>query len=482
MIKINWKPDKSSGTSLYKQIVSYMKEKISNGEWTLGSRLPTQRELSERFEVNRSTVIEALSELKAEGLIEGNSRGGTKIVNNAWSVLMSTSPTNWQNYITSGLHKPNLQTIQLINELEFEEGMIRLGTGELSPDLYPKEMMKTVLTNVSDKINSLGYEEPKGLLYLRQVLSQYVKKYGINVSPDSILIVSGSLQAFQLISMGILSPGSTVLTERPSYIKSLSVFESSGMRLNGIDMDAYGAKPKDILKSINSKDTSLLYTIPTFHNPTGIIMPKSRRDEILELCSNERLPIIEDDVYRELWLDEEPPKPLKAEDKNDNILYLGSISKTLAAGLRIGWLIGPEVVVERLGDIKMQTDYGSSSLSQWALAEWIESGLYNKHILEVRKNLKLRRQIVLRCLDEYFSDIATWNKPKGGFYIWLNLNKQISMNKLFKDAYKNGLLINIGNIYDFSNNSNIRISYSYASLIDLEEGLKKLSKLIRECD
>ena len=94
MIKINWKPDKSSGTSLYKQIVSYMKEKISNGEWTLGSRLPTQRELSERFEVNRSTVIEALSELKAEGLIEGNSRGGTKIVNNAWSVLMSTSPTN----------------------------------------------------------------------------------------------------------------------------------------------------------------------------------------------------------------------------------------------------------------------------------------------------------------------------------------------------------------------------------------------------
>ncbi|MTK13693.1 MAG: PLP-dependent aminotransferase family protein [Clostridiaceae bacterium] len=482
MLKIDWKPDKSASTSLYKQIVEYIKKKISSGEWTLGSRLPTQRELAESFEVNRSTIVEALSELKAEGLIEGKSRGGTIIVNNAWSLLASTPPPNWQSYVKGGIHKPNLQTIQVINELEYKRGIIRLGTGELSPELYPHEMMKTVLNNVSNKISSLGYEEPKGLLHLRQVLSQHLRKYGIKASPDSILIVSGSLQSLQLISMGILHPGSTILAERPSYIKSLSVFESSGMRLKGIEMDNYGAIPKEIIKNINNKNTSLLYTIPTFHNPTGIIMPENRRNEILDVCKKERLPIIEDDVYRELWLDEEPPKPLKSKDKSGSILYLGSISKTLAAGLRIGWLVGPEPVIERLGDIKMQTDYGSSSLSQWVLAEWISSGLYDKYILEIKEKLRIRRQVALNALDKYFSDIATWSKPKGGFYIWLTLNKRISMNKLFEKSCKEGLLINIGNMYDFSNNLNIRISYSYASLVDLEKGLKRLSELIRECD
>lgn len=279
-----------------------------------------------------------------------------------------------------------------------------------------------------------------------------------------------------------MHPGSTILVERPSYIKSLSVFESSGMRLKGIEMDGYGAIPTEIVKNINSKNTSLLYTIPTLHNPTGIVMPESRRNEILDVCKKERLPIIEDDVYRELWLDEEPPNLLKSKDKSDSILYLGSISKTLAAGLRIGWLVGPEPVVERLGDIKMQTDYGSSSLSQWVLAEWISSGLYEKYILEIKEILKIRRQVALNALDKYFFDIATWSRPRGGFYIWLTLKKRISMNKLFEKSCKEGLLINIGNIYDFSNNPNIRISYSYANLVDLERGLKRLAKLIRECD
>lgn len=182
MLIIDWMPDKSASTSLYKQIVDYIKKKISSGEWTLGSRLPTQRELAESFKVNRSTIVEALFELKAEGLIEGRSKGGTIIINNAWSLLASTPPPNWPSYVKGGIHKPNLQTIQVINQLEYKSEIIRLGTGELSPELYPHEMMKTVLNNVSGKISSLGYEEPKGLLYLRQVLSQHLRKYGINAS------------------------------------------------------------------------------------------------------------------------------------------------------------------------------------------------------------------------------------------------------------------------------------------------------------
>lgn len=480
MLIVSWKPDKSSSIPVYQQIVDYFKRMISTGEWDLGSKLPPQRELARIFEVNRSTVVEALDELKAEGLIEGKSSKGTIIVNNTWSLMASVSPLKWKNYIARGIHKPNLPIIQKINKLEFENRIIRLGTGELASELYPHDMMKEVLNNVSKKVSSLGYEEPKGSLFLRETISKYLKKHSINVSPSKILIVSGSLQALQLISIGVLEQGSTILVEKPSYLSSLNLFQSSGMKLKGIRMDALGIDPIQIKKSNNNKNSTLVYTIPTFQNPTGILMSEERRETVLKICSKERIPIIEDDAYRELWIDEEPPVPLKARDKNGNVMYLGTASKSLAAGLRVGWLIGPENVVEHLGDIKMQSDYGTSSLSQEVVAEWITSGLYEKYLLQLRNNLKTRRDYTLNILEKYFKDIATWNKPVGGFYIWLKLNVPISLNKLFEIAYREGILINPGNVYDLSNNQNLRISYSYASLTDLERGLKILSKVIRE--
>lgn len=473
-----WKPNRLSTIPIYKQIITYVKEKIASGEWYVGMKLPTQREMAANFDVNRSTLIEAIDELKADGLIEGNGRGGTTIVNNTWSILASNMSPNWEDYIKYGIYKPNIHTIQMINKFEFEDGIIRLGTGEPSPELFPHEMMKSVLNKVSDKMCSLGYEEPKGSLYLRKVISEYVKRFGIKASPNSILIVSGSLQALQLISMSILQPGSTVLVERPSYLKSLHIFQSSGIRLKGIAMDNYGIKVEK-LRSVISKNTAFLYTIPTYHNPTGIVMPANRRKELINLCSENRLPIIEDDAYRELWIDEEPPMALKSMDKNGDVLYIGTMSKVFAPGIRIGWIIGPEPVIERLGDIKMQTDYGSSSISQLIAAEWISSGLYDKYLKELRYNLKVRREAALDMLEKNFYDIASWNKPKGGFYIWLRIMNNTSIEKLFSMAYKEGILINPGSIYDFEKNEYIRISYSYASISDLKYGLKKLSDIIK---
>ncbi|WP_406541866.1 PLP-dependent aminotransferase family protein [Clostridium ljungdahlii] len=478
MLNIDWKPDKKSCISMYRQIVNYIKEKIGNGEWTVGEKLPSQRELAEKFEVNRSTIVEALDQLKADGLIEGKSKKGTRIINNTWSLMASMLPGSWEPYIKSGIHKPNLHTIQIINKMEYKDNIIRLGTGELSPELFPKDMMKKVFKTVSNNITSLSYEMAKGSLKLRKVISKYLKKFHINVSPDSILIVSGSLQALQLISMSILKPGSKILVEKPSYIKSLHVFDFSGVSFSGISMDADGIKLNEILKNID-RNTSLLYTIPTFHNPTGILMPQYRRNKLLDLCNKERIPIIEDDAYRELWLDEIPPYPIKAKDENGIVLYMGTTSKSMAAGIRIGWVVAPETVVERLGDVKMQTDYGASSISQYVTAEWIESGFYEIYLKELREKLKIRREIALNVLEKYFFNMASWNVPKGGFYIWLKLKNKIDMKKLFYKCCKNGILINPGYIYDFTKNYNIRISYSYASLYDLELGLKKLSQIIR---
>jgi len=244
-------------------------------------------------------------------------------------------------------------------------------------------------------------------------------------------------------------------------------------------MDSSGLRLGSLKKAIRSKETPFLYTIPTYHNPTGITMPVERRQALLELCRSERIPLVEDDIYRDLWLDAPPPPPIKALDRFGNVIYLGSMSKSLAPGLRIGWVIGSEAVIERLADIKMQTDYSSSSLSQWALAEWLESGLYDSHLDTVRQELRLRREAALEVLSRHFKELAVWERPAGGFYIWLRLNRKIPLQPLFDKALKRNVLLNPGYLYEEESSANLRISYAYASSDELESGLKILAELIR---
>ncbi|MTI80803.1 MAG: PLP-dependent aminotransferase family protein [Firmicutes bacterium] len=476
----DWQPNRKSSLPLYLQIMEYLKEKIINGEWPVGSRIPAQRQLAQVLGVNRSTVVTALEELQAEGLIEGKQGRGTRVANNTWTLMAATPLPDWNAYIKAGMYKPNLTTIQEINQAEINTDIIRLGTGELSPQLYPKNKMQRVLMSLSDRLESLGYEQPKGLLALREELRRYFKSIGINTSPSSILIVSGALQALQLISVGLLHQGSTIFLEKPSYPYSLQIFQSAGMKLFGLPMDENGLKPEAVHWHQKQGKRGILYTIPSFHNPTGMLMSEQRREELLLTCEKEQLPIIEDDIYRELWIDAPTPKPLKAADKNGLVLYLGSLSKSLSPGLRIGWIVGPEPVIERLADIKMQTDYGASSLSQWAAAEWLSSGLYYSYLEEVRQQLRIRREVTITALEKYFKDIASWQVPKGGFYIWLKIIPDISMKKLFEQALSEGILLNPGNIYNQNIDQYIRLSYSYASLSDIEKGICLLSEIVKE--
>lgn len=479
MFTIDWKPNKSSPVPLHIQISDFIKEKITNGEWTVGYKLPPQRVLSKALGVNRSTVVTAFEELTAEGLIEGKSGSGTRVVNNTWNLLATTAPPDWSSYVNLGIHKPNLPTIHEINQAEFIPGIIRLGTGELSPNLIPSTSLKRVFNTLSSREITHGYQEPKGLLPLREQVADYLKTIGIQTSPSSILIVSGALQAIQLISIGLLHKGSTVLTEKPSYLHSLTVFQSAGMHLVGVPLDKEGIQISQIANYKRLHCASLLYTIPTFHNPTGTLMTVERRNQLLNICQQEQLPLIEDDVYRELWLDENPPMPMKASDNNGLVLYLGSLSKSLSPGLRIGWIVGPEPVIEHLADIKMQTDYGSSSISQWVAEALFSSGHYYQHLSEVRKELRTRRDFTLNILNKYFSDLAVWEKPTGGFYIWLRLLPSISIRKLFESALSEGILLNPGNVYDHTAEQYLRISYSYASLPGIEDSLKRLSNIVK---
>jgi GntR family transcriptional regulator of abcA and norABC len=480
MFPIDWTPNHKDRMPLYIQIIEYIKNKIRLGDWPVNSKLPPQRELARILQVNRSTLTTALDELIADGLLESKRGSGVWVANNTWSLLSSPQQVNWNSYVETGVYLPNFPTIQEINLAEFNPQNIRLGTGELSPELIPAGMLKNMLGRLPAKIQSFGYEEPRGLFCLRQQLSHYLKDFGIDAAPASIMIVSGALQALQLICFGLLPKDATIFLEKPSYLLSLKLFQSMSMQFAGIPLDDGGIQVASIPYQNKKKKASLLYTIPCFHNPTGKLMTEQRRQELLALSQKELLPIIEDDVYRELWIDVPPPAPLKARDTDGRVIYIGSLSKTVSPGLRIGWIVGPEPVIERLSDIKMQNDYGSSSLSQWAAAEWLASGCHQNHLATVRKQLKIRRDTAIEALEKYFAGIATWNIPTGGFYIWVKLLNPVSMQKLFKAALADGLLINPGNIYDALSNRHLRLSYSYAAIPEIKSGLCRLARIISQ--
>ncbi|MDO4486279.1 MAG: PLP-dependent aminotransferase family protein [Bacillota bacterium] len=480
-INIDWYPDRNSQMPIYEQIVKYVCRKVSSGEWTVGMKMPSQRELAHKWGVNRSTVVTAMDELASYGIIECGYGGGTRIAGNTWSVLMSEQGADWNRYIRAGEFQANLSTIQIINKLEFDD-YIRLGTGEPDPKLFPSEMMKDIMVELSGNMISLNYLEPLGLRKLREVLSVRLEKEGIYAPPSCILITSGSLQALQLISICMLKRGSTVFAEAPSYLKSLQIFQSAGMNIEGIPMDEEGIRYEAIAKHIKGfsrKDYDhMLYTIPTFQNPTGILMSEMRREELFSFCQDYRLPVIEDSAYSQIWFDRKPPLSLKARDRNGMVLYLGTLSKSLAPGLRIGWIVGPESVVQRLGDVKMQIDYGASSLSQLVAARFLETGMYDEYLTEYRVEMKKRRDNALKAMEKYMSGKAEWRQPEGGFYIWTTLKGNVSTDQLFRKALSQNILLNPGNIYDFASNKALRISYAYEDPENFEKGIKTVSELI----
>ncbi|WP_150276004.1 PLP-dependent aminotransferase family protein [Paenibacillus tepidiphilus] len=475
----DWMPDSASPVPLYQQIYTRFLHNISSGAWPPGMRLAPQRELCRRYGVNRSTVAAALGQLSALGLLEGRKGGGTYVAA-APAPGAPAESGGWAGYVEEGSHYPNLPGIQAINRLEFAAGLIRLGTGEPAPELLPAERLRSVLGGLAaEPLPPLSYEQPLGSLRLRRALSGELQAQGIEAGPDSILITSGALQGLQLIALGLLPRGSTILLEKPSYLYSIHAFQSAGVKFSGLPMDEGGLLTDKLAGAAKRSRAAMLYTIPSFHNPTGILMDAARRRKLMEVTSQLGLPILEDGAYQELWLDAPPPPPLKALDTGGRVLHLGTLSKVTSPGLRIGWIAGPEPVVRRLADIKMQTDYGASSLSQLAAAHWLEGGHHAEHLATLREQLRGRRRLLLQLLDAHLAGLADWRIPAGGFYVWLALRGQASLQRLFAAALQAGLLLNTGDLYDRSDSRHLRLSYAYASPAELERGIPLLAEIIR---
>ncbi|MDQ6598766.1 PLP-dependent aminotransferase family protein [Bacillus salipaludis] len=470
---MDWKPDRESKIPIYKQLADYIENGIADGTFPPDKPLPSERGLAKELGINRSTVISAYDELEANGLIDRNRGSGTTVSKDIWGIAKKRIPS-WNRYIEAGSFLPNLPVTQRIHKEMVEQNLINLASGELSQDLFPMTSLREITFNRSF-IGTLGYDHPQGNAILRQTLTNHVKQFrSIETNPSSILITSGAQQALHLVVQCLLKPGDGVAIANPSYHYNLPVFKSAGIKTYSLKMDKEGINPLDITTLYKKHRIRMIFMNPIYQNPTGTLMSEERRKKVLELSSEYGIPIVEDDPYSLTSFTGEKMQTLKSLDRNGNVLYISSLTKIVASGLRIGWIIGPKAVIERLSDAKQQVDYGHASYTQWIANDFLDSSDFEYHIKNLVKQLESRRNQIVVSLESILKDQVDFYIPNGGIHIWCRIKREVNENQLLEESIKRGVIY-VPGLTMGSEKGFVRFTFSREKEKDIHEGIKRFA-------
>jgi 2-aminoadipate transaminase len=327
---------------------------------------------------------------------------------------------------------------------------------------------------------------PQGYLALRQFLSAKLRRDGgISCTADDILIVSGSLQALDLVNATLLARGDTVIVERDTYQGTLNRLTRLGVNTIGIPLDGDGMRMdvlSDTLAGLKRRGITpkFIYTIPTVQNPTGTIMPEARRLELLKLAEQYGVPIFEDDCYADLIWDGERPPALYALSKTANVIHIGSFSKSIAPALRVGFIVAPWAAMSRM--LALKTDAGSGALEQMVLAEYCAPH-FATHVPALRRGLRAKLDTLMEALNEHFGTTAEFEVPKGGIFLWVKLPDHVDTLKLYQVALAAGVSINPGPEWSTDKayaGSRLRLCFASPTHQQIREGVATLAEVCRK--
>ncbi|MBF2442728.1 PLP-dependent aminotransferase family protein [Listeria innocua] len=474
-----WKLTGNSNLPIYLQIVDLIETKIMNGELLPEEKLPPERQLAELFGVNRSTVVRALDELTARAVIVRKQGSGTIVNAEKWGLFAGQS-TNWRHYLTQGGFTPAVPYIRQTGVMERadSEQVIDASTGELPLEMTPK--METPSLSWQSFIAEEQLEDEAGYRPLRETVQRQMQDaYGLNARPEQIFITSGAQQALFLITQCLLKPGDAVAIESPSYFYSLSLFQSAGLRIFALPMDDDGVIISELRDLYHKHRVKMVFVNPTFQNPTGLVMSLKRRKELVKVCAHLQIPIVEDDPFSELAaLDSEIPVPLKQLD-SDNVLYIGSLSKIMGSTTRIGWLIGPAAVIERLALARQEMDFGLSIFPQVLANSVLNTAGYREHLKQLHQVLEVRRDNLIAALEEILPNELEFIRPKGGFHLWVKLPVEFRSIREFDIFLANDLLVMPGFLFGVKE-AVIRVTYARLEQDDSRQVAKIIKQILIE--
>jgi 2-aminoadipate transaminase len=404
---------------------------------------------------------------------------------------MSTAWTSRYALRTQGITSSQIRELLKITQ---QPGMISFAGGLPAPEVFPIQRFEEACHKVLSQqaAAALQYGATEGYEPLRELIANNLDRYGIKAKVENVLITSGSQQALDLIGKLFINRGDRVLVEAPTYLGALQAFNVYGAEYVSVPVDADGLRTS-LLESPLRSGPKFMYVLPNFQNPAGTTLSEGRRHELVLLADNYGVPIIEDDPYGQLRYEGEHLPPLVVLDRENlrrddgysigNVIYLSTFSKTLAPGLRLGWIVAPPEIIGKLAQLKQGADLHTSTFTQFVAYEVARDGFLDQHVKLIRQVYRERRDVMLQALLEGFPPTVTWTHPLGGLFLWVTLPAGADMQAIFQSALEQNVAFVPGDSFYASENRegsrHMRLNFSNAAPEQIREGIRRLATAVK---
>lgn len=470
-IKIN----RSSQTPLYLQIKCAIQNLILSGEVSRGYKMPAERRLAEELDVHRNTVIKAYGELVDEGylIVSAQKPKGyfVKEISHQGVPFKRFFPL--EKMIRYHFNEKEKLFLDIFNRSACKD-YISMGGMIMNESAYPAEGIEEILRDMT-------YGPRNESERMKKNICSILFKENMYVSPKNIQLVSETNQALNHIMTLYLKEGDCVIAEEPVVPDNASIFRNKGINLVTVPMEPDGMDLSKLEAMIKKYAPKFIYTMPNYHNPTGIIMSHQKRKRLLDLAGKYCIPIIEEDSQRDFRYEGNRIPSLYAQDKYRSVIYIDSFTLTFPYGIKTGYLVGPTDLIEMLGHLIVVDETFVSSLGQYMINEYIERGYYERHISEIVEYYGHKRDLLCQCLDRIKDKGITYTRPKGGLLLWCSLEECINERTLFMEAEKRGLLLMPGFLFypkGHEGGGHIRLSFSNVSDEEIKKGIKLLGEAL----
>lgn len=400
--------------------------------------------------------------------------------------------TPWRDRFALRTERMTSSTIRELLRLTVDPEIISFAGGLPAPEVFPRREIERAAVKVltEQPEAALQYGPTEGYPPLRELLCRHMARYGIEVTPANVLVTAGAQQALDLIGKVFLNPGDRVLTEEPTYLGAIQAFTAYQAQILTVPIDDQGLRV-DCLEEALRAGPKFIYVLPNFQNPGGVTLTLPRRRRLVELASRYGVPIVEDDPYGQLrYAGRHLPPIVKIDAEHHgaghgrafhgDVLYLGTLSKTLAPGLRIGWVVAPEEVMARLVQMKQGADLHTSTFTQVVAYEVARGGFLDRHVRTIREVYNDRRGAMLDALERHFPPAARWTRPDGGLFLWVTLPEAIDTSELLAEALEEKVAFVPGASFHPAGGggNTMRLNFSHSTPERIEEGIERLGKVV----
>ena len=476
--------DDASDTPLYLQIARSISEDIREGRLHPGDALPGSRTLARALRVHRNTVLASYTELVTEGWLRTEIAGGTFVADELPS--RRTAPRR-----DTRAHIAQDPSFALDASTTYEKvpaypsGTLVLTKGAPDVRLLPVAELTRAYRRVlmRDGQRLLTYGDPRGHETLRTELGRMLSdSRSVNATIESIMVTRGSQMAIDLAARALITQGDVVIVESLGHRPAWNAFRLAGARLIAAPLDASGLCIDAVTEIVKSERVRAIHVTPHHQFPTTVVMPAHRRTQLLELAHSHRIAIIEDDYDYEFHYDERPVPPLASVDRTGVVVYLGTLSKTLAPGLRIGFVVAPPPVIDAMTSIRVATDLQGDLPMECAIAELFRTGELDRHVRRMRRVYRARRDALVAALSHELGSALTFTVPSGGMSLWAHVSAGIDVDEWAHHALAHGVAFRGGRMYDFKGQSQpfTRLGFSFHNEAELVESARRMRVALQD--